>query len=227
MNQRMKKIAALLGIMLAVSSCGAASKSAPETPTDPTQFDPFSMEPYVFQESDTLPEKANPVNLKETRVIWNGRDITEDKAYRQDPDTGAVLEELRHWVYQAPNNSPYVGTAKKGWPPCDGFSIAVPEDMPEAEDPSQIPVGTPVRFAWIDYITQSGGGLHYLTFGCNDKKIKTLSFTGLPENSIEALSPDGLTLRFDTPGEYTLTYEVTDTEGVTRESPGQYTFVVL
>lgn len=223
----MKKIiCALLGVMLVASSCAAAPKSGPKTPTNPTQFDPFTLEPYVFEASAGLPEKANPVNLKETRIFWNGRDITEDKVYRQDPDTGTVLKEAKHWDYYAPNNSPYVGSAQKGWPPCDGFSIAVPEDMPETGEPNEIPVNTPVRFAWIDYITQSGGGIHYLTFGCNEKKIKKLSFTGLPDSALVSLSPDGLTLRFDTLGEYTLTYEVTDTEDVTQENPSKYTFVI-
>lgn len=47
---------------------------------------PYSLTPVIFDDdSGLLPEKANPVNLSQTRVIWNGRDITDDPILRYTP----------------------------------------------------------------------------------------------------------------------------------------------
>lgn len=214
--------AAVFGSMLAVPVLAASILGFPrqETPKQGEVKDgPFNLTPAVFNDDSGLfPEKANPVNLSHTRVIWNGRDITDDPALRYTPTLEEFLND--HNIrrdYGGLFNYPYAKGTTKDWPPSDGFSIAASNPETVGND-SKFSVDTDLFFLWTNF--------EFYTFACNEKTVKQISFSGLPDDALVALRPDGLELHFKEPGEYKVLYEVMDSDGVTRAYPTTYTFKI-
>lgn len=213
---------AVLGSMLAVPAMAGTTLGFPrqETPKQGEVKDgPFNLTPAVFNDDSGLfPEKANPVNLSHTRVIWNGRDITDDPALRYTPTLEEFLND--HNIrrdYGGLFNYPYAKGTTKDWPPSDGFSIAASNPETVGND-SEFSVDTDLFFLWTNF--------DFYTFACNEKTVKQISFSGLPDDALVALRPDGLELHFKEPGEYKVLYEVMDSDGVTRAYPTTYTFKI-
>lgn len=224
------KILKRVSALLAAAALCAFTAPAIFAAEDPSyDFDPLSLEPYTFQDkSGLMPKTANPVNLdKGTRLLWNGRDVTGDPALRKNPTRQDTLQEMGLWSYGDTYNSPYSKGSGKNWPPCDGFCVATPAmDDGALGDFQAYRAGAPLRVMWTTYFQCMGGGIQYLTFGCNEKTVKTVSISGLPDDAITAVEPDGIRLCFTKPGNYTMTYEITDSSGVSRPYPTKYTFEI-
>lgn len=209
-------------LMVAALGCALAVPALADVKSGP-----YNLAPVIFNDdSGLLPKKGNPVNLSQTRVIWNGRDITDDPILRYTPTLEELLQEYSNIVtYNGIYNMPYAKGTSKDWPPCDGFSIASPN--PETVGFfSEFSVDTDLLFLWMNKTLSTQNSGNYYTFACNEKTVKQISFSGLPDDALVALRPDGLELHFKEPGEYKVLYEVMDSDGVTRAYPTTYTFKI-
>lgn len=145
-----------------------------------------------------------PIWLPQTKIIWNGTDITRTLDRSLDiKGTG---------IYQL--DSFLLSDGSELMRPQDGFAVARfdgSKGYEVIEQPIEGMVGDQMGLLWILYSVPK-------IFGYNGKRVKSVSFHGLEDGELIGLAPDGLLLQFQKTGRRILYYTITDSRGVQSES---------